>query len=297
MYVFIPLFVCLLILCLVLFHFRKKKVLHKLCCLTPCEKYRMLNELTEPFGYWYDSDQDIFSSRTDAWQKTFGYGQFYDNMAPFFNMIFDCQPVYFDYGGKTWLIEFWKGQYGINTGSEAGVYHCDTILAPSERKTALFRAVEEEDYLNISTRLCRRGRVLSHLSMPHWWLTMFSMGCFSRPKDLTLEVSLHFPDFEMLDAFVDALLDTGYDPREISLSVRYLDVSFTFHTPKKRYSLLRRIHRCIVQWKNFIFCKLYCFVTRPCSLTCDKLLYLYFYLPFTFRRMFRLRRCRRRRPR
>ena len=43
-------------------------------------------------------------------------------MAPRFQMVFDALPVYFDYQKKTWLIEFWKGQYGINTGAEIGIY-------------------------------------------------------------------------------------------------------------------------------------------------------------------------------
>ena len=30
--------------------------------------------------------------------------------------VFMCLPVYFDYGGKTWLMEFWKGGYGITAG-------------------------------------------------------------------------------------------------------------------------------------------------------------------------------------
>ena len=37
-------------------------------------------------------------------------------------MIIDCEPVRFYYGGKKWLIELWKGQYGMTTGCEIGVY-------------------------------------------------------------------------------------------------------------------------------------------------------------------------------
>ena len=33
-------------------------------------------------------------------------------------MVFETLPVYFDYAGKTWLIQIWKGQYGICTGCE-----------------------------------------------------------------------------------------------------------------------------------------------------------------------------------
>ena len=116
MYYFFTFFLLFILFFLIFFHFRKRKIIRKLCCMSDQEKCCMLNELTEPLGYCYDARQDIFTSTTDAWQKRFGYGAIYDKFAPLLNMVIDSQPVYFDYDGKTWLIEFWKGQYGINTG-------------------------------------------------------------------------------------------------------------------------------------------------------------------------------------
>ena len=121
MYLTISIIVLIAIVCLIVFHWRKKKIICKICCMSDMHKCRLLNELVEPLGYNYYSKQDIFSSRLDAWQKDFGYGAIYDRGAPYFNMVFDSYPVYFDHDGKTWLIEFWKGQYGINTGSEVGI--------------------------------------------------------------------------------------------------------------------------------------------------------------------------------
>lgn len=57
-------------------------------------------------------EEEILVSTEDAWQRKYGYEALYDALAPHFNMIFDYYPVYFDYQGKTWLIEFWKGLYG-----------------------------------------------------------------------------------------------------------------------------------------------------------------------------------------
>ena len=65
---------------------------------------------------------------------------------PRFQMVFDALPIYFDYRGRTWLIELWKGQYGINTGAELGIYHADKILSESEYKTALFTAAEDNGF-------------------------------------------------------------------------------------------------------------------------------------------------------
>mgnify|MGYP000621142798 CR=1 FL=1 len=52
---------------------------------------------------------------------------------------------YFDYQGKTWLLEFWKGQYGINTGAEIGIYRADTLLSPAQRPYTLFHTVPDEN--------------------------------------------------------------------------------------------------------------------------------------------------------
>ena len=60
-------------------------------------------------GYSYDMKQDMFYSRMDAWQREMGYCRLYDEVAAPCGMIIDCEPINFEYDGKKWLIEFWKG--------------------------------------------------------------------------------------------------------------------------------------------------------------------------------------------
>ena len=79
--------------------------------MSKTNKIRKINELAEPFGFYYIEREDIFSSRKDAWQRKMGYDISYDYAAPMSNMVIDSLPVYFDYDDKTWLIELWKGQY------------------------------------------------------------------------------------------------------------------------------------------------------------------------------------------
>lgn len=289
MYIIISSVLILSILCFLIFHWKKKKIIKKLCCMSSCEKCHILNELVNPLGYEYDKEQDIFTSTPDAWQKKYGYGTIYDRLAPYFNMIFDNQPVYFNYGGKTWLIEFWKGQYGINTGSEIGIYHADSIISKSERKKTIFLSAQEDEYLEMTTELFFRNTSIAKLSRQHWWLTIFCMGRFSNPKSLTLDISIRFPNLEMRNAFIDGLLEAGYNMHSLYLCCN--TVSFTFHSAvKEKVCLLKKAYICYVQFKNWIFCKLFCFITRPFTCTFDKLLYLYYYLPFVFRRMLRLKR-------
>ena len=48
-------------------------------------------------------------------------------------MVFETLPVYFDYAGKTWLIQIWKGQYGICTECED-----DPLLRQQQRSIVIF---------------------------------------------------------------------------------------------------------------------------------------------------------------
>lgn len=273
----------------ILFHFRRKKIICRIKCMDKCRKCSLLNELAEPLGYTYHCQCGFFSSTLDAWQKTAGYTWIYDYMAPRFRMVIDALPVYFDYQGRTWLIEFWKGQYGINTGAEIGIYHADRLLTENEYKTALFHAVEDDEMLPSALKLCMNGFDCVQLSERHWWLTAFLPGCFSDPSDLSLTSSIRFPDNEMIDAFYDGLCHTGQTIEDVSF--QDLCITFTYHVAANENSgLLTRLRRRRTQCINRIFCKLYIWITRPFLRTEDRILYLYYYLPAAFRKLLRLRR-------
>lgn len=289
MYYALFILLLLVLFCSVFFHFRRKKIICKIRCMDKCEKCSLLDELAEPFGYAYHCRCGFFSSTVDAWQKDAGYTWLYDYMAPRFQMVFDSLPVYFDYRGRTWLIELWKGQYGINTGAEIGIYHADGILSESEYKTALFTAADDHEMLPCTMRLCHKGEDCIRLSERHWWLTAFEPGRFSRPSDLYLEATICFPNTHMLDAFYEGLCRTGYCTENIS--ARGLCICIAFHVPvSQHFGCLTRFHRHLSQFLNHMYCKLYVWVTRPFICTEDRVLFLYFYIPFAFRRLLRLRR-------
>ena len=288
---YFALFILLLIVlfCTIFFHCRKRKIICRIRCMDKCQKCSLLNELAEPFGYYYHCQRGFFSSTINAWQKTAGYTWLYDYMAPRLQMVIDALPIYFDYRDKTWLIEFWKGQYGINMGAEIGIYHADRLLTEAEYKTALFHAANDDEMLPCTLRLCDKGMDCVHLSEKHWWLTAFLPGRFANPSDLSLTAAVCFPDEEMFDAFYAGLCKAGYNFNDISVHESCL--TFAFHTlDNKDFNLLTRIRRCRSQLINRIFCKLYTWVTRPFTNTEDCILYLYYYFPAAFRRLLRLRR-------
>lgn len=280
-----------LLLCILFFflnHSRQKKIRHKLCCMNPCEKIRLLNELAQPFGFSYLECMDIMTSTRDAWQRQFGYCALFDKSAPRFHMIFDSEPIFFSCQNQTWLIEFWKGQYGINTGAEIGVYRADGIIPPEKLSTTLFHSISDAELLPMSMELyCRKERLFS-VRQRHWWLTGFCTGRFSKPQDLRMNCSLTFPNCCMLQSFLEGMRKAGYERCE--LNVCGLTVSFSFTAPK---TMQPKTCRFLIWWAgllNRLFCRLYCRITRPCSCNLDRILYLYFYLPAAFRRMLRFKR-------
>ncbi len=284
MYVIFGIFLAFAILFFFLGHRRKCAVIRKICSMEVCDKICLLNELMEPFGFAYQHGEDAMTSRVDAWQREFGYCALYDQSAVHFGMVFDCEPIYFDYQGHTWLIEFWKGQYGICAGGEIGIYQHDDPLNSQQYPTALFQAVPDSQLLPISMRLRHRAGCLFSVGQNHWWLTGFRVGIFTRPEELEMTVSITFPDRAMLQGFTEGLLKAGY--RRCDVEVCRLTATFTFanpHSPQPRAS--RRLAVWFSQWKNHLFCRIYHWITRPYSCTLDRILYLYYFLPFTFCRL------------
>ena len=286
---------CLLAFVLILFpllYLRRKKACKKVCAMSFQEKCDTLETLIHPFGYCYDSSQDVFSTLVDSPQRGFGYTAAFDRYASLFGMVFDCIPIYFDYEERTWLIELWKGQYGINLGCEIGIYKADALIPSIHRRTTLFHSAEDREMLPMTVCLYRHDDRISHLCKKHWWLTVFHMGAFSQPGELSMQVRIAFPNTEMRDAFTNALADQT----KMSYKVFGLQVCLLFaacsacHLP-----LPQRLLRPVVEWKNRLSCKLFLWMTKPFCTSLDRLLCLYYLLPPIFRRIFRHkkhRKCR-----
>lgn len=253
------------------------------------EKKELLTSLIYPLGYSYEPSQDIISSHNDAWQREFGYHALFDKAAAHLNMVFDYLPVYFDYQNRTWLLEFWKGQYGINTGAEIGLYYADKLLAVSDRDSAHYNAVSDDFLLPMSMTLSNDKSIYATLNKKTWWLTAFSMGRFSRPEDLYLDASIIFPDYDMLQSFLQGLSKTTLSPACVQINGRQVLIRFGGRTERK-YTFFQRLTRRFIQSMNHLYCKLYLFVTKPFCTTIERLLYLYYLLPVFFRHTLRLRR-------
>ena len=293
---FIPIFLLIAIL-LTLSGFtlwgycKRKRIIKQICAMSTYDKAAKVNEISIPFGFSYVCGADVFTSVTAAWQREFGYHMLYDKLAWRFQMIFDCEPIYFYYNNKTWLIEFWKGQYGINTGAEIGVYYTEGIIAKENFSTTLFHCVKDEHMLPFSFTLNRNAHPIVSVKQKHWWLTVFDTGLFSSPKSLTMQISILFPEYGMMHAFLQGMHHAGYTSSE--LHVHGLLVSFTFDKPYfspvwggKLFSMYRRFRIRLAQLWNKILCKLFILITKPFDTTLDRMLLLELQLPRFFRKCF-----------
>ena len=107
MYLYIGMIFLLCVLLFVLSLLFRKAKAEKICKMSCPQKLQIIENLVFPFGYTYIPKGDFFSSSLEAWQRRFGYAALYDKSASHFHMVFNALPVYFDYDGRTWLIELW----------------------------------------------------------------------------------------------------------------------------------------------------------------------------------------------
>jgi len=173
-------------------------------------------------GFRYDLSQDIIYSSMNAWQRHVGYTWAYDIATPSGSMIIDCEPIYFTGFGRHWMIELWKGQYGLETGAEIGVYNSllpggqdiseSSAIYPNASNPEIklyknlgakperfkfFKCASNLDIqlFRLSFNLKKNGnKLFSRGPENHWWLTGFKWGEFTRyTSHLSMDVTIEFP--------------------------------------------------------------------------------------------------------
>ena len=194
-----------------------------------------VDRVIEDSGFAYDARQDIFYSQKNAWQRQFGYCRLYDEAAAPMSMIIDCEPFYFDYGGKKWLIELWKGQYGMTMGGEIGVFNTTEpeLNIPHVFNGPYYYCASPGEELELAFTLRKETRVLFTRNDVHWWLTGFLLGEFADPSQLTMYAEITLRDQVMRDAFVRAVKAAGYADSEFTVKGTAVSLQYgTPHTPQ-----------------------------------------------------------------
>ena len=220
----------------------------------------MLAFAVDAAGFLYDPRQDIIYSKMYPLQRHFGYAYGYDAAALAMNAIIDCEPIFFDYGGKTWMIELWKGQYGLETGCEIGVYNrasgapfpysiLDATVGkrpndPNPSHNLFFDCASDSELLTMSSTLYRNGeKLFCRGPERHWWLTGFKWGVLSEPSDLTMDVSITCLDEVMTSALVGASDGHRLPERADQRQHRELHVRHATHAPAPRRHPAARLGR------------------------------------------------------
>ena len=121
-------------------------------------------------------------------------------------MFYNTQRYKFDYEGKNWMIQVWKGQYGITSGAEIGVY-----TKSPKNPVEFYACASDEDCLKMSFDLYKKGELFFHREdESHWWLTGFSPLTATSASDFEMRASITCKSEEMAKAFAGGLEDNGY---------------------------------------------------------------------------------------
>lgn len=176
-------------------------------------------------GYLYDPKGKYFYTSADPWQRNFGFNSLYDSAAPFTLINYETVRLRFEYGDKDWMLQVWKGQYGlVFYGGEAGIY-----TKPKDREVMHYDCASDDEML----KMCmvfnekRLGKWTARFTRPYgdyWWCTGFLPGNKLGQFDtLRLDMRVTAKDYEMLAGLKGALEQNG-----ISYETKGLDVYFSF---------------------------------------------------------------------
>ena len=177
------------------------------------KKQRLSYQYSYVDDYYYVNDKD-------CWQSNFGFGKFYDYIAPYVLLEYDYVRVYFTYENKDYMIQFWKGQYGLLFyGAEQGIYS----KGHSDQDDGLFtfyKCADREDWATMEFTLYRdvsgNGNYVRQFTRDtdqYWWCTGFKQGHLrveEPARELRSVGSMTFRNEEMATLFAEGLRTCGF---------------------------------------------------------------------------------------
>lgn len=162
--------------------------------------------------YYYTNDKE-------AWQYNFGFGKIYDYAAPYFLLEYDYIRIFFTYAGKDWMLQMWKGQYGmLFYGGEIGIY---TRTHDDDRNPewTFYHCPDESNWLMMEMTLYHenlKGEYVREFTREYdkyWWCTGFKNGHLRQQEpadELRLEGRITFKDAEMARLVADGFIECGF---------------------------------------------------------------------------------------
>lgn len=235
---------------------RSRNKIIRIPIINEYDKHLRLNKLIAPYGFAYDRRQNIFYSTGNAFRPA-------DELP--LNMIFEYEPIYFDYKGKNWKIEFLKGQCFICIKAGVLLYYREYGRP--------YQFIKDEDTPKIQFALWKNGKKLFDQKGYHCCLSGFVMGGFANPAKLKMQIEITFENDEMKAAFINGLCRAGYKEDEITTDKN--TVAVLFHRPKSsRCYVQRKPALWIRQLENRCCYIRYKIITKNYDNSYDKLLVL-----------------------
>lgn len=166
------------------------------------------------YVFRYNLRENIVFAPEYCLQRLFGYNDFYDKVADIIMNLKD-RKIYYNYKGKEWRIELWKGRYCCVIGAEAGIYHRN----PKSRFKH-YNSAFGKDLIHMEMELLLEDKLLLKRKYDrYWWINGFRFDILRKIpiEKLKLKLSINFNDFEERSAFVQSYIK-AYDNTTIEYS-------------------------------------------------------------------------------
>ena len=167
-------------------------------------------------GYAYDAKSGAFYATGQGWQRTFGYTELYDRLAPLAMMPLDTIRIKFHFGDKNWMVQLWKGFYGATfAGCEVGLYNRPDTM-PEDYST--YNVVTEDYYQDITCKYTYTTQLGAKQTFTRtaktWWLTGFipsvNNNSATNIPNMKVGITMKFYDKDLFEAFVGGLKDVDH---------------------------------------------------------------------------------------
>ena len=210
------------------------------------KKLSKIIKFTDFRSYKQDDDTTVWYTSSDCWQKAFGYNNIYDKLADnsgpsilginktdvnvnLFNII--TKKFYFNFNGVDYRIQLWKGRYGPGIGCEMGIYEKKNGSNVIEDALGVKHYKSSSVNYNMSIQLRDSSNNTQIFSRKDntWWINGFIANNASL-DDLTMDISITFPDSYMAEIFTGAVNKAreSYENRGITVNRYNNEVNVTW---------------------------------------------------------------------
>ena len=281
MYLLFATALLLLLLFFSLLHFRSKAITHKIYRMHTEEKAGLLTKLLHSSGYSCLPSGDLLSACASS-----GLPDTEDSAHHIFpgplpsrpNMALDTLQVRFAYLENIWTMEFHKGQYGFAVWGSILIRHTDNVIPDSQRPLSASYDRDQASLPKPAFSLYSGKEKLLDLSGGWGRLAGFKAVRLFAPADLSMQAALSFSSHDMAMAFVEGLVATGYACDDVCVCDG--TVTFTFGTPVVIRNPFRRLKKKAALSASRFWYRVCFLTTRRFTSLSDKILYLYYDLPF-----------------